>query len=155
MKLFLTMGNSLLQYRLLIGMHVSYLKTREYNGSFRGRFWNCLVLLFYLEAIYLPVLKTLVYRYELMQFNRLWVTQVYLNRFYLPELIRLANDVETNPGPTSDFNKIGQMRSSLCIFSPLSETSQSFLCSKMKLPLIVKHCKNLLRNLENQHKCFV
>ena len=78
MKLFLTMGNSLLQYRLVIGMHVSYLKSREYNKSFRGRFWNCLVLLFYLEAIYLPVLKTLVYRYELMQFNRWWVTQVYL-----------------------------------------------------------------------------
>ena len=76
MKLFLTMGNSLLQYRLVIGMHVSYLKRREYNESSRGRFWNCLVLLFYLEAIYLPVLKTLVYRYELMQFNRLWFTQV-------------------------------------------------------------------------------
>ena len=145
MKLFLTMSNSLLQYRLVIGMHVSYLKTREYIGSFRGRFWNCLVLLFYLEAIYLPVLKTLVYRYELMQFNQLWVTLVYLYQFYLPELIRLVNDVETNPGPTSDFNKIGQMRSSLCIFSPSSETSQSFLCSKMKLPLVVKHCKKSVK----------
>ena len=31
--------------------------------------------------------------------NRLWLTQIYLYRFYIPELIRLANDVETNPGP--------------------------------------------------------
>lgn len=154
MKLFLTMGNSLLQYRLVIGMHVSYLKRREYNESSRGRFWNCLVLLFYLEAIYLPVLKTLVYRYELMQFNRLWVTQVYLYRFYLPELIRLSNDVETNPGPTSDFNKIGPMPSSLFTFSPLSETSQSFLCSKIKLPLVVKHCKKSVKELGKPTQMF-
>ena len=86
-------------------------------------------------------LQTSIERYT----GRGWVTQVYLYQFYLPELIRLVNDVETNPGPTSDFNKIGQMHSSLCIFSPLSETSQSFLCSKMKLPLVVKHCKKSVK----------
>ena len=33
--------------------------------------------------------------------NRLWLTHIFLYRFYIsfPELIRLANDVETNPGP--------------------------------------------------------
>jgi len=89
-----------------------------------------------------------------MQFNQLWVTQVYLYRFYLPELIRLSNDVETNPGPTSDFNKIGQMPSSLSIFSPLSETSQSFLCSKIKLPLVVKHCKKSVKELGKPTQMF-
>ena len=29
----------------------------------------------------------------------LWLTQMWLYRFYFPLLIRLANDVETNPGP--------------------------------------------------------
>ena len=31
--------------------------------------------------------------------KHLWFTQIYLYRFYIPELIRLANNVETNPGP--------------------------------------------------------
>lgn len=73
-----------------------------------------------------------------------------LYRFYLPELIRLANDVETNPGPTSDFNNIDQMP----FFSPLSETSQSFLCSKLKLPLVVKHCKQSFKELGKPTQIF-
>lgn len=32
--------------------------------------------------------------------NRLWLTQMYLYKFYIPDLICLANDVEENPGPT-------------------------------------------------------
>ena len=63
---------------------------------------SSVVLLFYTEAIYLPVLKTLVHRFELMQINHLWLTQIYLCRFYIPDLIRLANDVEPNRGPNID-----------------------------------------------------
>ena len=59
-----------------------------------------MVLLFYMEAIYLPVLKAAVHRCNVMQMNRLWLTQIYLYQFYIPDLIRLANDVEENPGPT-------------------------------------------------------
>ena len=55
--------------------------------------------LFYIEAIYLPVLKSLVHIYEMSQMKRLWFTQIYLHRFYIPELTLLANDVETSPGP--------------------------------------------------------
>ena len=51
-----------------------------------------------MEAIYLPVLKTLVHRFELMQINRRWLTQIYLHRFYIPDMKRLANYVETNSG---------------------------------------------------------
>ena len=47
----------------------------------------------------MPVLKSLVHIYEKSQMNRLWLTQIYLYRFYIPNFIRLANDVETNPGP--------------------------------------------------------
>ena len=37
--------------------------------------------------------------YEMWQMNRLWLTQIYLYRWYIPDSIRLANDKETNPGP--------------------------------------------------------
>ena len=38
--------------------------------------------------------------YEMWQMNyRLWLTQIYLYRWYIPDLIRLANDIETNQGP--------------------------------------------------------
>ena len=47
----------------------------------------------------MPVLKSLVDIYEMSQMKRLWLTQIYLYRFYILELIRLANDVETNPSP--------------------------------------------------------
>ena len=93
------MGNSLQQYRLVVGMHSLYLVAKEFRGCFKGKFWCSVLLLFYLEAIYLPVLKCLVYIYEMSVMNRLWLTQIYLYRFYIPELIRLANDIETNPGP--------------------------------------------------------
>ena len=72
-----------------------------------------------MEAIYLPVLKKLVHRFELMQINRLWLTPIYLYRFYIPDLIRLANDVETNPGPNVD--------SATCMFTPCDEGSQKFV----------------------------
>ena len=48
----------------------------------------------------MPVLKSLVHMYGKWQMNRLWLTQIYLYRWYIPDLIRLANDIETtNPGP--------------------------------------------------------
>jgi len=34
-----------------------------------------------------------------MRLNRLWLTQIYLDQVYIPELIQLANDKEVNPGP--------------------------------------------------------
>jgi len=40
-----------------------------------------------MEVIYLPVLKILVHRFELI---------------YIPDLTRLGNDVETNPEPNAD-----------------------------------------------------
>ena len=49
----------------------------------------------------MPVLKGLVHMYEMWQMNhRLWLTQICLYRWYIPDLIRLANDIETNQGPT-------------------------------------------------------
>jgi len=60
-----------------------------------------MVLLVYFAAIYLPVLKHAIRCFELTKMNCLWHTQIFLYRFNIsfPKLIRLANDVETNPGP--------------------------------------------------------
>ena len=71
------MGNSLAQHRVAIGMHKIYLTSREYRDCFKGKFWCSLLLLFYLEAIYFRVLKLVVSRFKMMQWNRLWLTQIY------------------------------------------------------------------------------
>ena len=65
-------------------MHSIYLVVKESRGCFKGKFWCSIVLLFYLEAIYLPGLKPLkglVHLYEMRQMNRLWLTQIYLYRY--------------------------------------------------------------------------
>ena len=82
-------------------MHSVYVALREYRGCFKGKFWCSMLLLFYFGVIYLPVLKRVIRNFELSKMNRLWLTQIFFYRFFIsfPELIRLANDVETNPGP--------------------------------------------------------
>ena len=52
-------------------MHSSYLVVKEFRGCFKGKLSCSIVLLFYLEAIYLPVLKSLVDMYEMRQMNHL------------------------------------------------------------------------------------
>ena len=75
-------------------MHSIYSVVKEFRGCFQGKFWCAVVLLFHLEAIHLPVLKGLVHMYEMWQMNRLWLTEIYLYRWYIPDLIRLANDID-------------------------------------------------------------
>ena len=70
-------------------MHSVYLVAKEFRGCFKGKFWCSVLLLFYLEAIYLPVLKSLVHIYVMSQINCLRLTQI-LYPFYILELIRLA-----------------------------------------------------------------
>ena len=43
------MGNSLQQYRLIVGMHSVYLVAKEFRGCFKGKFW-CFVLLVLLRG---------------------------------------------------------------------------------------------------------
>ena len=77
------MGNSLDQYRLVVGMHCVYLALREYRGCFMGKFWCSMLLLFYFATIYLPVLKRVIRYFELTKMNRLWLTQIFLYRFHI------------------------------------------------------------------------
>ena len=53
------------QYRLVVDMHCVYLVAMGFRGYFKGKFWFSVLLLFYLETIYLPVLKRLVHIYEM------------------------------------------------------------------------------------------
>ena len=69
--------------------------------------------------MYWPVLKSLLHMYEKWQMNRLWLTQIYLYRWYIPDLIRLANDIETNPSPAVvdiDIDSSKTILRSLCKF---------------------------------------
>lgn len=75
------MGNSLEQYRATVGMHFIFLMSRHYQLCMTGKFWSTILMLFYMEAIYLPTLKVVVQNYNLMRFNRLWLTQIYLYQF--------------------------------------------------------------------------
>ena len=68
------------QHRRVVGMHSVYSVLKEFRGCFKGKLWRSIVLLFHLEVIYLPVLKSLVHMYEMWQMNRLWLTQIYLYR---------------------------------------------------------------------------
>ena len=51
------MGNSF-KHRLVVGMHFVHLVAKEFRGCFKGKFWCSVLPLFYVEAIYLPVLKS-------------------------------------------------------------------------------------------------
>ena len=95
---------SLMQYRAVVGLHNVHLKAKEYSDRMRGKFWSMLLFMFYMEAIYLPTLKKRIRSWQMTYYARLWITQMCLYRFYVPLLIRLANDVEMNPGPFSIVN---------------------------------------------------
>ena len=116
------MGNTLQQseqYRQVVRMHSIYSVVKEFRGCFKGKFWHSIVLLVHLKAIYLPVLKRLVHMYEMWQINGLWLTQIHLYRWYIPDLIRLANDIETNPSPAVvdiDIDSSKTILPSLCKF---------------------------------------
>ena len=87
--------NTLQQYKRVVGMH-----SILYSGQGIPRMLQGEILVFCctLEAIYLPVWKRLAHRYEMWQMNHLWLTHIYLYSWYIPDLIRLANDTKTNPG---------------------------------------------------------
>ena len=90
---------SLMQYRASVGSHDIFLKSKELSQCVKGHFWSTLLFMFYLESIYLPLLQRQVRLWQMNYYAGLWFTQMCLYHFYFPLLIRLGNDVETNPGP--------------------------------------------------------
>ena len=59
-----------------------------------------MLMMFYLTVFYLPTLKDVVGHYKLSNEVMFWFTQMMCYNVYIPLLIRQANDVEENPGPT-------------------------------------------------------
>ena len=95
------MGTTIEQYRSRIGCHNNFVKAKDESSHVRGRFWNMMLMMFYLQVFYLPTLKQVVGHYKLWNEVLFWFTQMMCYNVYIPLLIRQANDVEENPGPTT------------------------------------------------------
>jgi len=112
--------------------------------------------MFYLEAIYLPALKTVVCHYEVRRFNRLWLTQIYIYQFYISDSIRLANDVETNPGPSTGYNDKFPANAinekSLSSNEPLNNSNGAFVQNSTKLDNLKRKNENIEDNVYSGKK---
>ena len=83
----------------------------------------------------MPVLKRLVHIYVMSQISRLWLTQIYLYRFYIPELIRLVIDVQTNSGP-------GFVDPTKTIAAPYGKECKHTMFAAMSLSALVYNFRN-------------
>ena len=57
-------------------------------------------MMFYLNVFYFPILKQGVGQRKMWNDMMFWFLQMIFYNAYIPLLIRQANDVEENPGPT-------------------------------------------------------
>ena len=95
------MSVSIEQYRARIGSRANFVKHRELKSHLKNDFWNTMLMLFYMNAFYLPTLKRLLLQRQSDNETVVWFIQtLYYYHIYVPLLLRLSNDVETNPGPT-------------------------------------------------------
>ena len=94
------MGISIEQFRSRIRSHDNFLKIKDVSSRFKDRFWNIMLMTFYLNVFYLLTLKQVVIPYKMLNQVMFWFTQMMCYNVYIPLLIRQANDVEENPGPT-------------------------------------------------------
>ena len=94
------MGISFEQFRSRIRSHDNFVKIKDVSSRFKDRFWNVMLMTFYLNVFYLLTLKQVVIPYKMLNQVMFWFTQMMCYNVYIPLLIRQANDVEENPGPT-------------------------------------------------------
>lgn len=94
------MGMSVEQYRSRICSHDNFFKTKLVLSRMREQFWNVMLMMFYLNVFYLPTLKQVVGQYKMWNEVKFWFTQMTFYNIYNQLIIRQANDVEENPGPT-------------------------------------------------------
>jgi len=84
-------------------------KTKDALARYKDRFWNIMLMMFYLSVFYLPTLKLVVGQYKMWNQVVFWFTQMMCCNVYIPLLLRQANDVEENRDPTI-FDIIDPMR---------------------------------------------
>ena len=94
------MGISIEQFRSRIRSHDNFVKIKDVSSRFKDRFWNIMLMTFYLNVFYLLTLKQVVIPYKILNQVMFWFTQMMCYNVYIPLLIRQANDVEENPGPS-------------------------------------------------------
>ena len=94
------MGISIEQFRPRIRSHDNFVKIKDVSSRFKDRFWNIMLMTFYFNVFYLLTLKQVVIPYKMLNQVMFWFTQMMCYNVYIPLLIRQANDVEENPGPT-------------------------------------------------------
>ena len=94
------MGISIEQFRSRIRSHDNFVKIKDVSSRFKDRFWNVMLMTFYLNVFYLLTLKQVVIPYKMLNQVMFWFTQMMCYNVYIPLLIRQANDEEENPGPS-------------------------------------------------------
>ncbi len=95
------MGVTIEIYRSRIGSHHNFTHCRIAMCRLKGKFWNQMLIMFYLKVFYLPCLKNLVTKTEKNNQVCMWYAQMVCYHVYVPLLLRLSNDVEENPGPVN------------------------------------------------------
>ena len=96
------MGVSIEVYRSRIGAHHNFTNCRDRLHCFKGKLWNQILLMFYLNVFYFPLLKSQLKKAKSNRELCQWYVQmIYYHAVYVPLLLRLSNDVEENPGPRS------------------------------------------------------
>ena len=92
---------SIEQYRARIGSHANFIKHRELESHLKSEFWSTLLMVFYMNVFYLPLLKRLLLQRQSNNETVVcFVKTLCYYHVYVPLLLRLSNDVEMNPGPT-------------------------------------------------------
>ena len=94
------MGVSLEVYRSRIGSHHNFTNCGNRLHCLKGKLWNQILLMFYLNIFYFPYLKSQLKKAKSNREVCHWYVQtIYYHAVYVPLLLRLSNDVEENPGP--------------------------------------------------------
>ena len=136
------MGISIEQYWSSIGSHDNFVKTKDILSRFNDHFWSLMFVMFYLNVFYLPVLKQVVGQHKMWNDVMFWFSQMIFYNAYIPLLIRQANDVEENPGPTI-FDVIDPTRTICADYSQGNEAlfgeNAGKQCVAMSLTAIIYH----------------
>ena len=93
------MGVAVEIYHSRTGSHHNIRQGRKLMSRLKGKFWNQMLIIFYLKVFYLPCLKNLVTKTEKYNEVCMWYAQMVCYHVHVPLLLRLSNDVEENPGP--------------------------------------------------------
>ena len=123
------------------------MKAKEASSRLQGKFWNHMLVMFYLSVFYLPCLKRRVNNYERTREVNVWCIQMMC--YHASLLLKPSHDVEENPGPTT-INEIVDHR--LTVSADFSQGDVRFgqnagkQCVAMSLTAIVYnniHCVNV------------